>query len=549
MVETPIIGIENELLVDGLSDSQTYLREHFKGFVDNLEMDYWGDFGCKKVRFSNGGVFYIDGSAPEVTSAPFHLEPGSVTKVANNLFLGTNDVLNAFRKNGFELVGYSAHYNFTFPHIKEKDNETMKILAQSGINPVTQLFLENRESKGVMFRYRSGRRLEICGDYLTKLDDVICANAFQAALLKRVDELYKGGKSEDDLVALLRYRLSGEVQRTGTRSGYILKTPEVIKGGRDGKLVVKDLREDRTIELTVQDLLDYYKTLLDDSVLSNSEKEILHSSIEGKRLIPIDIEKLPPRYNIVRTVEIGESQSELSQAYGKAIKEREIGGLKLKPTSVEWKTIQYKCDDVHFMVKQESMVSFENLLKNPDLFKAVVTRDMSNSQVQELEGIGLIKNGTLSINIYYPGLFGKTKVEDLYSTPPQPHVEDVRIKLDDKVIKQSSLSLSQSYLTPTLSQSPQRFGETNDIRTSRLNILDESSRMGRNYKWDYSNLIHILSRGFRQPNKKLSQVEDISNTNQIVWANDKFSNRFELLSRIMSSANNSNNFSEFANGF
>jgi len=169
MDKTVIMRIENEFTLLDQTRDVCDGREHFRGLIEQLNGHYFRK-SSSCVRLHTGGSFYIDQENPEITTTPFDLRKDGITALVENLFMQTGVILEAlhhynqhlkrkslpFRYPPYCLQGYSAHYSFTFPVIPPYRAEVTKLLAET-VNPVVQLFLENRQSRGVMYRYVDGR--------------------------------------------------------------------------------------------------------------------------------------------------------------------------------------------------------------------------------------------------------------------------------------------------------------------------------------------------------------------------------------------------------
>ncbi len=404
----PLMGIENEFkllrageIVNGGS--------YFPALVDRLPIPYFRKSPIC-VRLATGGSFYIDGNEPEVTSAPFYVEPGAATSVASNLFLSINSVLVAMKKAneeqhaGLHLNGYSAHYSFTFPEIAPCHREVAYLLATTA-NPALQLLLENRKSSGIMYRNRENGRLELCGDYIPQPADVIAAVSFQAALLNMIDARLRPGPglfgrlgSVEKVRKLLRFSLPEPAVPVGSRSGYKLPTPQVIAGGRKALLQMHDAKTGETVKLTAQDLLEYLASLLpstQDEVLSEGERKLLYDSIEGIRKLPIDANSYPQGYNNVSLVpvDLERARSPLTQALGNAVRPRQVNGGTLTPQQLSWSHVQYQYEhngsSGELYVPLDDLVAFEALLEqHPALFEPLLRRDLTKRQLQILSQLG-----------------------------------------------------------------------------------------------------------------------------------------------------------------
>ena len=259
MTKKVIIGIENEFELRhrtiGVKIDGKLVVDRI---IDNIKIPYFrrssGNF-----RLATGGSFYIDGNEPEITTAPYLLEKGAVTAVATNLVENRNVLVDAINVMSevkiYQLDGYSAHYHFTTPQSLESEHyrrDLSRVLALT-VNPALQLLVENRHSSGVMFRYRADGRIEICADYISNIDDIVTAVGFQAGMLTRIDDWVKDGATIEDVQTILGYKLLGTPEKSASRPGYTLKTPDVIKKGRKAVLEVEN--KGKVQNMTAQELL------------------------------------------------------------------------------------------------------------------------------------------------------------------------------------------------------------------------------------------------------------------------------------------------------
>ncbi len=380
-------------------------KEHFSAVVNALPIPYFKrSDNC--VRLATGGSFYIDGSEPEVTTAPFYVEPGAVTGLASNLYLNLNPVLAALQKINGEngklyLQGYSAHFSFTFPAISSRTAQVAHLLATTA-NPAIQLFIENRKSSGVMFRHRANGRLEICGDYVPGLENLVSAVAFQATLLSTIDHWLSEGASLDDVKHQLRYSLPPEqVRSCRLRRGYLLPTPEVIQQGRRALLEMHDGWDGRTAarQLSVQELLEHLYQLCEpaaETILSPAEQKLLLAAVERTKKLPIDSHGYPAGYAKVEPVPVNAriAVSPLTKALGNAVQERQVEGVRLIPDYVGWDAVGYSCQNgkqpEKIWVPLKDLVAFDRLVEeHPELLKPLIAKTLTEQQRITLAAVGI----------------------------------------------------------------------------------------------------------------------------------------------------------------
>ncbi len=424
MANKTLMGIENEfkLMRRGIAqDSQS--TAYFRQIVEQFPIPFYQKSpSC--VRLATGGSFYVDGNEPEVTTAPFQLEPGAAIGLASNLALNINCVLEGLRKvneqekrgmilpGSLYLQGYSAHYSFTFPHLSQRTPEVASLLAQT-VNPALQLLLENRKSGGLMFRNRENGRLEICGDYIPAVDDAIAAVAFQSAMLYKIDRWLAEGAEIDDIQHKLRYLLPSAPEPVRSRHGYKLRTPEVIHHGRQAKVEVIDKHKPglgvrfllkcgtAVRPISAQALLEHFYELCEDAgreVLSQDEGKILLDAVEGKRRLPIDSIGYPEGYTKVKPQSIDPEKaiSPLTKALGNAVKARQVDGVHLKPTYLGWDAVGYDCSQngdsssQPLWVPLDGLVSFERLVaEHPELLAPMLQKTLTAVQVEALRVLGI----------------------------------------------------------------------------------------------------------------------------------------------------------------
>ncbi len=423
MKPAAIMGIENEfkllragMLIPG--------NEAFPKIVEGLPIPYFKKTdSC--VRLETGGSFYIDGNEPEVTTAPFYIEPGAVTGLAHNLHLNLNCVLEGLEKANHDvkgsiapqyLQGYSAHYNFTFPNITHRTSEVAYLLAQT-VNPAIHLFVENRKSSGVMFRYREQGRMEICGDYVPDLDNVIAAVSFQAAILHTIDRWLEQGATLDDVKEKLRYYSpSKQVAPVHSRQGYALRLPQVIKEGRKAKLDVFDAQSSLQYKslsptfskvnistgfVTAQELLEHFYELAEPSaqeILSADEQKILLDRVQGIEKLAIDSTGYPVGYTKVRPLAVDPQRavSSLTKAFGNAVTERKIDGGTLAARHINWQTIHFSYahngSSKQVWIPLNDLVSFDRVLEqHPELLPKIITKTLSEEELQVIAALGVEK--------------------------------------------------------------------------------------------------------------------------------------------------------------
>ena len=421
MKPTALMGIENEfkllragMLIPG--------NEAFPKIIERLPIPYFKKTeGC--VRLATGGSFYIDGNEPEVTTAPFYIEPGAVTGLAHNLHLNLNCVLEGLEKadHGVSgtlapryLQGYSAHYSFTFPKVAEKASEVAYLLAQT-VNPAVHLFVENRKSSGVMFRYREQGRMEICGDYVPDLDNVIAAVSFQAAVLHTLDRWLEQSATLDDIKEKLRYYSPSEqVAPVHSRQGYALRLPQVIREGRRAKLDVFDAQSsfryksllspifstvNTSTVVTAQELLEHFYELAEPAsreILSADEQKILLDRVQGKEKLAIDSTGYPVGYTKVRPLAVDPQRavSPLTTAFGNAVAERKVDGGTLAAQHIGWREINFSYahngSSGQVWIPLDDLVSFDRLLEqHPEFLPKIVTKTLSEAELQVMAGLGV----------------------------------------------------------------------------------------------------------------------------------------------------------------
>ncbi|MBT4805606.1 hypothetical protein HON71_05535 [Candidatus Woesearchaeota archaeon] len=410
MTKKAVLGVENEFLLIGkdrkISDHYT-LNDYFRQFAQRLQGEHF-QRGNSALRLSTGGAFYIDGDAPEVTSAPFFVQPGSAEATAHNLFANINlvtEAINSYNTNVYQheqvhLQGHSGHFNFTFPHTEQKTAEIAHLLTKT-VNPALRLFIQNRDSKGGMYRYRPQGRVEVCGEYIPGVENVTSALAFQLIMFQKIDEMLKLGASMRDIEEQFRYTLPGQINPAKSRSGYALPTPEINKHGRDAKLNLVD-RNGRNITMRAQGLLEHYFQLFEpyvDQVLSEDERILLMEHVSGERLLHIDSKGSPIGYKHVHTTEVDQEKamSGLGGAFGRAAKEYKVGKHELKPRAVDWDSIgfQYKNGDednkvVTFNVPQTQLVAFDKIVReHPELLASLAKREFSAQELALFKSYGI----------------------------------------------------------------------------------------------------------------------------------------------------------------
>lgn len=398
-----LMGIETEFkllrtgeAVDG--------KEYFQDIVGGLPIPYFNK-APTCIRLATGGSFYVDGVEPEVTTAPFQIEPGAVSGVAGNLFWNIGLVLqglkkaNASRERELYLQGYSAHYSFTFPNVTSHHGDICRTLAAT-VNPAIQLLTENRKSSGVMFRYRENGRVEICADFIPSLEDTVAAVGFQAALLSTIDTWLEQGATVEDVQNKLRYQLPLEqISPVRTREGYILRTPEVIKKGRKAVLSVQDNSLSVNRKISAQELLEYFVELCEPAareILLPEEQQILYDSISGKRKLPIDSQGYPQRYTKIAPVPINplKSVSPLTRAFGNAVQSRKVNGCLLEPAEVTWQVITFRYGQNGtsklIYVPLDCMVPFDRMIeRSPELLSSLADGNITEEQKAELGKLGI----------------------------------------------------------------------------------------------------------------------------------------------------------------
>ncbi len=384
-----VMGIENEFKLLDKNGNILLGVDYYKEILNKLEVPYF-KVGLTSSRLATGGAFYIDGKEPEVTTAPYILEKGAVIALVTNLILNRNvvvDALNRYNKNDLRLDGYSTHYNFTLPEIKSKAEEkNVCYILTKTVNPALQLFLENRYSEGIMFRHRENGRIEICADYIPDLEDMVAAVGFQVAMLTSIDKLLREGADKQEIEKILKYRIPKNPDRTATRTGFILKTPEVIRKGRTAKVKVLDYNG-REHDISAQKLLEEYYKIFENSInseLSDEEKKILTDYVEGKRKLPIDHRGYPDRYHHVKVtpIDFEKVKTPLMTALGNAVSERKIGEYVLSPENLSWKEVEFGINSTPcgktLKVGIDDLVTFDKLVEdNIELVKRMLSGDLT----------------------------------------------------------------------------------------------------------------------------------------------------------------------------
>jgi len=395
-----IMGIENEFTLLDTGGNPLNGSLYFSEILKEVDAPcFTKSTTC--ARLATGGSFYVDEENPEITTSPFLLKEDGITALAENLFLQQGVILEALHRynqrtrSGLYLNGYSAHYNFTFPEIAKRNSEVCYLLAQT-VNPALQLFLENRHSSGVMYRYREHGRLEICADYIPQKEDVITALAFQVAMLGTIDD-WLAKKSYAEIREILGYTLLKTPQETNTREGYILRTPEVINKGRNALLRVEDSKG-RTRKVTAQNLLEHYFGLFEEvaqEILQPNEMDLLTAAVEGKIKLPIDSRGYPRGYNKIspQPIQVEKAISPLTRALGNSVQDRESGDVQISTLSMRWDELRFNCKlrekEYTLAIPLAELVAFDRIVDDPVLLVAIVEGKLTTEQRLVLQVMGV----------------------------------------------------------------------------------------------------------------------------------------------------------------
>ncbi len=406
----PLLGIENEFLLyrkpRSVEGDLTELELTIDKMIDALPSPVFRKEE-RSVRLNTGGAFYLDGIAPEVTSAPFYIEPGAVSGVVTNLFQGrrlvSDSVERVNRKEGLTLSlgGYSAHYNFSFPSLRGEQAKLATVIASS-VSPALYLLLENKKSCGIMIRYRLDGRLEFCGDYIPRAEQNQIVVGYIIALLSYIDTQVQEGATISEIEQELGYSLpASRLSESKLRPGWVFKSPEIKKKGRKARLTVTKNGTKRTYTMTAQEVLEHYFSRVESTALhylTLNELEIVREGISGKRKLPIDYRGLPHGYHsISSTVSPTSGSNPLAKALGSGMKEREVGTFSLRPVAMEWGYTTYllvrrgeEYKRARVAVPLDLVIDFEALVHRcPDLIERILGRKVTTRELHRLESAGI----------------------------------------------------------------------------------------------------------------------------------------------------------------
>ena len=414
MEKPALMGIENEFTLSNQFEPDINGELIYKSMLNALPVLYFEKSNIA-VRLATGGAFYIHGNETEITSAPNSLEKSAVTAVVTNLIINRNTIIQALKninagvRKGdanqpkYQLNGYSAHYNFSFPQFSSsaRHRDNLCYLLAETINPALQLLIENRHSSGIMFRYTCQNRIEICAEYVPSLEDMISGVGFQAAALFAMDKWIEKGADFDDINHKLKYILCEIPHNLDAKVGWILKTPQVISEGRKALIECNNFADTKKPMfghpsaklIKVQALLEHYCEIFEwamEEILSEQEKKLLMDAVQKKRKIPIDHRGYPEGYFNVKIVNIGQRPAEypLAAALGNAVSPRSIHGMSLTPESISWDYVGYSIlpQDAKLSIPLHEIVFFENLLnEHPATIKRLLAHKLTAKDKELLE--------------------------------------------------------------------------------------------------------------------------------------------------------------------
>jgi hypothetical protein len=268
------VGIENEFQIWKNNDPVI-----FSHIIEELRNKHDHRFYSKNLwdmRMWRGNRLYADGDEAEVCTPPVRLQQGFATQAATALYQSRQSLLEFLAPlPGYELVGYSMHWNMTnlakdLRFVNEKN-----LLSTWGI-PLS-LFMLNPWSKGVAVRSERTPRLECMGDHIEDLEQVQATMLLYAAAA-----LYSVGDSID------RAPFAASVGANYS-AGKVVKN--VVSRGRDAKVIAFDLAKRIDVEITAQEwlerMVDHYEPVLAE-LGTLEERMLLREFVQGKRALSID---------------------------------------------------------------------------------------------------------------------------------------------------------------------------------------------------------------------------------------------------------------------
>src|SRR3954463_14850243 len=180
------MGLEAEftLLVHGKPRRPETLFRNPQEFVREAMIPRTG----RSFHLPSGGAVYFDTGVIEVATPIIEMEPGCCLRAVHSLWDQIRyvreelSVLESLSRRRLQLVGFSAHYNFTFPAARESAERSVQKLAWllCHVLPLpTMLLAANRQSTGIGVRPRDGR-IEVTADF-TPDPDLMAAAVTTAA--------------------------------------------------------------------------------------------------------------------------------------------------------------------------------------------------------------------------------------------------------------------------------------------------------------------------------------------------------------------------------
>ncbi len=268
----PLMGIENEFVFMYRENGKWKRSSNFGEYLDKAGLTGDGSFN------SYGGRIDIDGyDVAEINTPLIEVEKGSSSRASELLIAQRNMLYDIVSDKDHALFGDNTHYNFSFQ--SGTDHLLARQTAES-FGYVLMLLLEDKDSKGVMVRYKQDR-LEICAEYIDRKDYLTGVLSFLTAMTRFSDE-----KSLDFLP------IKPEIDvKNSLNGGGVVVYPQngILENGRKTKINILENRKHYT--MTVQELLELYQDKFKNEIndlCTNYEKEQLERIVSGD--MPLSLE-------------------------------------------------------------------------------------------------------------------------------------------------------------------------------------------------------------------------------------------------------------------